>query len=352
MDGGYAPGVAAPRVRRGTRMLAFVASSLLGVAANRALADDAAALRPLAKRYADPTQLFDTEENDLQFKQVVDAQKSFRVPPPSAPPIRFAMEEPPAFVMSLGQTRYRLDATAPAPAAKISTQPRPEQRPIAVTAKPQSEPQPASAAPPSQNYQRPFPLSSQRPKSLVVVRVPQPPAQRTESTADSQPVPPELQDTAQMQPIQSPVAAAADVPPQNYQRPFPLSVQQPKSLVVVRVPQQPTDAAANPQQLPLQLDAAPQSQSRQAPVVTADTQTAQPAVSTPVSPRESAGRVVVASSQDSTAPPVRFAEGNRRHLRCPGCRNRCRPPRTHRSKYRRITRLRSPSWRRPPSRLR
>src|ERR1700684_444702 len=99
MDGGYAPRVAAPRVRRGTRMLAFVASSLLGVAASRALADDPAALRPLAKRYADPRQLFDTEENDMQFKQVVDTQKTFRVPPRPAPTIRFAMEEPPAFVM-------------------------------------------------------------------------------------------------------------------------------------------------------------------------------------------------------------------------------------------------------------
>jgi hypothetical protein len=378
MDGGYAPRVAAPRVRRGTRMLAFVASSLLGVAASRALADDPAALRPLAKRYADPRQLFDTEENDMQFKQVVDTQKTFRVPPRPAPTIRFAMEEPPAFVMGLGQSRYRFDSAAPAPAAKTSTRPQTDQRPIAVTAKPQSESQPVSAPTASQNYQRPFPLSSQQSKSLVVVRVPQPPpAQPTESVANSQQVPPEpediaqtqptqtrvaaaadappqnyqrpfplsaqqpkslvvvrvpqqppaqsaevaanpqqvppeLQDAPQMQPAQTPVAAAADAPPQNFQRPFPLSAQQPKSLVVVRVPQQPpaqsAEVAASPQPVPLQLDAASQSQPRQASVVTADTQVAQPAVSAPVSPRESAGRVVVASSQDSTTPPVRFAE--------------------------------------------
>src|ERR1700722_8704322 len=110
MEGGYAPRFPKHGICRSRRMVALAASSLLSLVANWAIADDTTALRPLARRYADPAQLFDAEEEDIEFKQVVVAEKSFRVPPPPTPPIRFAMEEPPAFVSGAHPTHYRLEA--------------------------------------------------------------------------------------------------------------------------------------------------------------------------------------------------------------------------------------------------
>jgi hypothetical protein len=226
MEGGYAPRFPSLKICRSRRMVALAASSLLSLAANWAIADDSPALRPLARRYADPSQLFEAEETDIEFKQVVVAEKSFRVPPPPTPPIRFAMEEPPAFVSSahLAHSRFEaapaLSTLSPIMALKISQPQQNEPLPVAVATEPSSDHRPA---PPPQNYQRPLPLSSQRPADIVVRLQPQP----TEPTNKI---------AAPVQPTQSPVATA----PQSYQRPFPLAAQRPPQ-VVVRVQPQPIE---------------------------------------------------------------------------------------------------------------
>ncbi len=306
MEGGYAPRFPKHRICRSRRMVALAASSLLSLAANWAIADDTAALRPLARRYADPAQLFEAEEEDIEFRQVVVAEKSFRVPPPPAPPIRFALDEPPAFVSSAHPTHYRFEAAgaapalstlSPPPSRKISQPPQNEPQPVAAATQQPSDQRPASP-PPSQNYQRPFPLSSQRPADVVVQLQPQPVEQTGQAAGPAQA-------------IQNPVAT----PPQSYQRPFPLSAQRPPQVVVRIQPQavaQPDEAAAlaQPAQTPVAVTA--QTAAEQYPVVVAsDAQATQPQNGVTTSPQPASGRVVMASSpsDDASAPPVRFSDG-------------------------------------------
>jgi hypothetical protein len=98
MDGGSSPLIPAPRIRRSPRMFA-VGFSLLTIAASWAWADDSPSLRPLARRYADPSQLFDPVESNIAVDHVVVPKKAFSIPPESPPPIRLAVDEPPAFVV-------------------------------------------------------------------------------------------------------------------------------------------------------------------------------------------------------------------------------------------------------------
>jgi hypothetical protein len=306
MEGGNAPRFSVPRICRSPRFVALAASSILSLAANWAIADDAAALRPLARRYADPAQLFEAEEEDIEFKQVVVAEKSFRVPPPATRPIRFAMEEPPAFVSSAHPTHYRFEAagTAPAlstlsppPSRKISQPPQNEPQPVAAATQQPSDRRPASP-PPSQNYQRPFPLSAQRPADVVVQLQPQP-VEQTDQVAGP------------AQAIQNPVAT----PPQSYQRPFPLSAQRPPQVVVRIQPQpvaQPDEAAALAEPAQTLVAVTAQAPAEQHPVVVAsDAQAKQPQHGVTTSPEPASGRVVMASSpsDDVSAPPVRFSDG-------------------------------------------
>ena len=116
MVGGNSPQIAAPRIRRGRRILAVGVFSLLGVAATWAMGDDSPSLRTLARHYADPTQLFETEESEIAVDHVVVLTKAFAIPPEGPPLIDFAVDEPPAFVASPVATPRT--AAAPAPAAR------------------------------------------------------------------------------------------------------------------------------------------------------------------------------------------------------------------------------------------
>jgi hypothetical protein len=86
----------------------------LVVAVSWAAADDSPSLRALARRYVDPTQLFEPAENDIKFKPVVVPEKAFQVPPASAPTIVFAIDEPPTFVTSVSATGGAATSVVPA----------------------------------------------------------------------------------------------------------------------------------------------------------------------------------------------------------------------------------------------
>jgi hypothetical protein len=117
MDGGSSPLLPAPRIRRSPSILA-VGCSLLAIAANWAWADDSPSLRPLARRYADPSQLFEPVESPFAVARVVVPKQAFQIPPESPPPIKLSVDEPPAFVASVAAPRR--PATAPVSAASSS----------------------------------------------------------------------------------------------------------------------------------------------------------------------------------------------------------------------------------------
>ncbi len=95
------------RIRRGVKVLAAGFLSLMGVAASWALADDSPSLRAMARRYVDPTQLFEPEEDDITLNHVVVPEKAFQLPPAPPPTIEFAVDEPAAFVTSVSATDGR-----------------------------------------------------------------------------------------------------------------------------------------------------------------------------------------------------------------------------------------------------
>ena len=155
MVGGNTPRIPAPRIRRGTKVLAAGVLSLMGVAASWALADDSPSLRAMARRYVDPTQLFEPEEDDITLNHVVVPEKAFQIPPASPPVIEFAVDEPAAFVTSVSATDGRpspvvsaAHAASPSPGTpKSATRSAPSSRP----AKPEAVPQVrfAEAEPPA-----------------------------------------------------------------------------------------------------------------------------------------------------------------------------------------------------------
>lgn len=129
MDGGESHRIPAQRVERGLRILALAAFALADVVAGRALADDPPSLRPLARRYADPSRLFGAQESSLKIKPVIVPAQAFVIPPEIAPPIEFAVDEPPAFVTSVDTASCLADpsmlaarpaAAAPSPAGMQS----------------------------------------------------------------------------------------------------------------------------------------------------------------------------------------------------------------------------------------
>jgi hypothetical protein len=238
--------------------------SVLGIAASRSPADDPSSLRPLARRYADPTQAFDTEENEIAIRNVVVPEKTFKIPPRTAPPIRFAIEEPPAFVPSVRPVYPPLSmpvSPAHLPPASVAAS-KPDQRPQAASAVSPVSSQPTQlnvAAGPPQNYQRPKSEVAQPPANIKIVKLPpsneeqqpaepsQPPADvnvavRPESNyqrpASEIPQPPahirvvnlspqtEPESPAASPPPSAPVRVAATTPPQTYQRPRPAETEE------------------------------------------------------------------------------------------------------------------------------
>jgi hypothetical protein len=237
MDGGKSPRNPASRVRHGLSIVALAAWSVLGIAASRSLSDDTTALRPLARRYADPTQVFDTEENEIAVRNVIAPEKTFKVPPRTAPPIRFAIEEPPVFVPSLRPVYPPLSMPispahfAPAPVATR----QPDQRPPAASAVSPLSSQPGqlnAAARLPQNYQRPQSEVPQPPANIKIVKLP-PQNEQQQPAEPSQPV------------------ADANVavrPQSNYQRPASEIPQPPAYIRVVKLSPQtePESPAASP----------------------------------------------------------------------------------------------------------
>jgi hypothetical protein len=211
MVGGNTPRIRAPRIRRGTKVLAAGVLSLMGVAASWALADDSPSLRAMAQRYVDPTQLFEPEEDDITLNHVFVPEKAFQLPPASPPTIEFAVDEPAAFVTSVSATDGHpspvvnaAHVSSPSPAtAKSATRSTSGSRPAVASArrtpssaKPEAAPQlhfaeaepPAfvimSVAAPKLMPAPPFnPVPARGPVSLVVapaevpdLTVPMPPA--------------------------------------------------------------------------------------------------------------------------------------------------------------------------------
>ncbi len=142
MVGGNTPRIPAPRIRRGAKVLAAGVLSLMGVAASWALADDSPSLRAMARRYVDPTQLFEPEEDDITLNHVVVPEKAFQIPPASPPTIEFAVDEPAAFVTSVSATDGR---PSPVVSAAHTSSPSPGTPKSATRSSPGSRPAVASA---------------------------------------------------------------------------------------------------------------------------------------------------------------------------------------------------------------